>query len=77
MRLERRIGEGWVSLEESERVCTLEGWILELGDRTEATADVAASLPSGEYRLRYGFWRESGEYNVSDYQVSNSFTITR
>ena len=66
---------GWVSVDEGERVCTLEGWLLRPDQRISATTDLAARLPSGEYRFRYGFGRTSGDYTVSDYQVSNPFGV--
>ncbi len=73
--LERRSASGWDAVDEGERICTAEGWMLRPGQRTAAATDLATSLPSGEYRLRYGFGREAGEYMVSDYQVSNSFRV--
>jgi hypothetical protein len=75
--LERRNAGDWGSVDEGERICTLEGWVLKPHTRTDATTDLPASLPPGEYRLRYAFGRIAGEYNVFDHQVSNSFSITR
>lgn len=66
----------WVTVDEPERVCTLEGWMLRPGNRTEAATGLPASLPAGEYRFRYGFSRAVDDHNVTDYQVSNPFTVT-
>jgi hypothetical protein len=74
--LEGRQGAMWVPVNEGDRVCTAEGRILRPGRRSEATTEVSTSLSAGEYRFRYDFSRAAGEYNVSDYQVSNSFTIS-
>jgi hypothetical protein len=73
--LEGQSSAGWVRVDEGERICTLEGWVLRPGERIGATTDLGASLPPGEYRLRYGFGRVAGEYTVSDQQVSNSFRV--
>jgi hypothetical protein len=73
--LEQHSTSGWISVDEGERICTLEGWLLRPDERIDATTDLSAQLPSGEYRFRYGFGRVAGEYTVSDYQVSNSFRV--
>jgi hypothetical protein len=73
--LEQHSPAGWEAVNEGERSCTLEGWLLRPDQRTDATTGLAASLPPGEYRLRYGFGRVAGEYTVSDHQVSTSFRV--
>ncbi len=75
--LERDVGGEWVAGAEPERWCNLLGWVLDPGKHTETTTDLAESLPAGEYRFRYGFSRWAGDFNVTDAQVSNSFTVTR
>jgi len=74
--VERPPDPQWVTVDEPGRVCTLEGWILRPGGRTEATTGLPPSLPAGEYRIRLGFSRSAGDHNVTDYQVSNPFTVT-
>jgi len=73
--LERLEGTGWSSIGE-RRVCTLEGWILSPGKRADASTDLPAALTAGQYRFRYGFSREQGEFSVSDDQVSSPFTVS-
>ena len=73
--LERNVGGEWLAGGEPERVCNALGWILDPGKHTETTTDLAESLPAGEYRFRYGFSRRAGDFNVTDLQVSNSFTV--
>ena len=75
--LERRNAADWGSVDEGERICTLEGWVLRPQTRTDATTDLPALLPPGEYRLRYSFGRTVGEHSAFDQQVSNSFSVTR
>ena len=72
--LERLEGTEWSSIGEG-RVCTLEGWMLSPGKRTDASTDLPAALTAGQYRFRYGFSREQGGFSVSDDQVSNAFTV--
>ncbi len=74
--LERLTDREWITVDEPERVCPLEGWILPSGGRTEAATGLPASLPGGEYRFRYDFSRLAGDYYDTDYQVSNPFTVT-
>lgn len=74
--IERPPDPQWVMVDEPERVCTAEGWILSPGGRTEASTSLPASLPAGEYRFRYGFSRLAGDRYVTDYQVSNPFRVT-
>jgi hypothetical protein len=74
--LERRQGSTWFGVDESDRVCTAEGWILEPGRRTNATTDIPESVQAGEYRFLYGFSRLEGDRYVEDNQVSNSFIVT-
>jgi hypothetical protein len=66
---------GWVTADEGERICTLEGWLLRPDQRIVASTVLAAQLPPGEYRFRYVFGRVAGEYTVSDSQISNSFEV--
>jgi hypothetical protein len=66
----------WTTVDEPERVYTALGWILRPGGRTETTTDLPASVPAGEYRFRFGLSRPAGDHNVTEYQVSNSFTVT-
>lgn len=75
--LERATPTGWTPANEGDRVCTSEGWLLEAGTRTDASTQLASELTSGEYRFRYSFWRQEGDFHVNDFQVSNTFTITR
>jgi hypothetical protein len=72
--LERPEAAGWTPVDEGERMCTLEGWVLEPGRRTEASTRLAAALAPGKYRLRYRFSREGAEA-VEDFQVSNEFAV--
>ena len=74
--LEVNAGLGWVAVAEPDRWCNALGWILHPGDRTQTTTDLDAPLPPGEYRLRFGFSRRAGDFNVTDQQVSNPFTVT-
>jgi hypothetical protein len=75
-RLERRQGPTWVLVNEGDRVCTAEGWMLEPDRRTEAATDVPNSVVTGEHRFVYCFSRLDGDRYVDDCQVSNSFIIT-
>jgi hypothetical protein len=61
-------------VDEEERMCSLDGWVLEPGRRTEASTRLAAVLAPGKYRLRYRFAREGAEA-VEDFQVSNEFAV--
>jgi hypothetical protein len=74
--IEVNAGLGWVVVEEADRVCTAEAWMLEPGKRTETSTDMEPARSAGEYRFRYGFSRLVGDSYVTDAQVSNSFTIT-
>ena len=75
--LERRSGAAWVPLDESDRVCTAEGWLLAPDQRTAATTELPSGITRGEYRFHYSFWRAEASSSVSDHQVSNSFTVGR
>jgi hypothetical protein len=75
--LERLVDDRWVRMPgDPDRWCTLEGWILDPGDRAEARTDIPAGLPPGQYRFHYSFGREGGDFNVTDDQVSNTFTVS-
>jgi hypothetical protein len=73
--LERRLGATWAQVNENDRVCTAEAWLLQSGDRVETATDVPRFLLTGEYRFVYCFSRLEGDYYVEDCQVSNSFII--
>ena len=75
--LQQRVAGRWLPVDEGERVCTDEAWILVSGDRTDAETDLAPSLEAGEYRFLYQFRRELGARSVGRYQVSNSFLVGR
>ena len=74
--LERHIGAEWVTGDERPRVCpSRRGWMLDAGNETETTTRLDTPIPAGEYRFRYGFYR--ADDNVTDQQVSNSFSVAR
>jgi hypothetical protein len=73
--LERRIDDQWAHVDEGDRWCTLEGWILKEGGHSNASTDTPSFLPAGQYRFRYSFSREQGNFNVSEDQVSNPFSV--
>jgi hypothetical protein len=70
-----RRGKFWVGVEEKDRFCTAEAWVLQARGRADAKTDIPANLKPGRYRLRYSFSRESGTPGVSDLQVSNDFIV--
>jgi hypothetical protein len=45
--LDRRRGLTWVRVDEGDRICTAEGWILAPGQRTNAATDIPRSLQPG------------------------------
>jgi hypothetical protein len=73
--LELQTSDGWTPVQEKDRWCTLEGWILESGGHTDASTDIPGFISAGVYRLHYSFSREAGDYNASDDQVSNPFEV--
>jgi hypothetical protein len=75
--LERREGERWLPVDEGERWCMMIGWLLKPGERVDADTDTPTGIAAGEYRFVFSFSRPSGDRNVEDYQVSNSFVVTR
>jgi hypothetical protein len=74
--VERREGDSWLAVGEEERWCPQVGWLLKGGDRATGETDLPTPLPAGEYRFVLSFSRPSGDRNVEDFQVSNSFIVT-
>ena len=75
--LERRTDAGWIAVNESDRVCTAEGWLLLPDQRTAAATELPSVIRRGEYRFHYSFWRAEGDFGVADLQASNAFTVGR
>jgi hypothetical protein len=74
--LELQTSNGWTPVQEKDRWCTLEGWILTSGGHTDASTDIPGFVSAGVYRFHYSFSREVGDYYASDDQVSNPFGVS-
>jgi hypothetical protein len=74
--LELQTDDGWTPVQENDRWCTLEGWILKSGGHTDASTDIPGSVSAGVYRFHYSFSREEGDSYASDEQVSNPFGVS-
>jgi hypothetical protein len=49
--VERESGSAWVPVEEPNRVCTMEAWLLEPHATRNATTELPSPLEAGRYRL--------------------------
>lgn len=52
-------GAAWVGVEEEDRICTMEAWLIEPGATRTATTELPRSLDAGQYRLVIAFTREA------------------
>jgi hypothetical protein len=56
--VERRQGDGWVTVPEPDRVCTMQIWLLSPHDSRAGTTELPGSLARGTYRLSLILTRE-------------------
>jgi hypothetical protein len=58
--LERERNGGWETLEEPDRICTMEAWILGPGETRTGRTELSPEMPSGRYRVALAFTVEGG-----------------
>lgn len=58
--VERQTGTGWTPIEEPDRVCTMEGWLLGPRETQNASTELPATLAPGRYRLGIPMSRDVG-----------------
>ena len=73
--VEREGGGGWEAVEEPDRVCTMEAWLLEPGATRTADTDLPGSLAAGRYRLVVPFTKEDPPPAEHTQAVSAPITI--
>lgn len=58
--LERDTDGAWEPLEEPDRICTMEAWILGPGETRAGRTELPSEMPSGRYRVALAFTVEGG-----------------
>ena len=53
--MEREKNGGWETLEEPDRICTMEAWILGPGETRTSRTELPPDMPSGRYRVALAF----------------------
>jgi hypothetical protein len=72
--LERQTASGWAA-EREDRVCTLEGWILDPNGTRTAKTEFSETLPVGTYRAVIALTREDGAGDTRVSAVSMPFRL--
>lgn len=56
--VERESGGSWTPVDEGQRMCTMEAWILDANGTRTAQTELPASLTAGRYRIAISLTRE-------------------
>lgn len=76
--VERQDGGTWSRVEERDRVCTMEGWLLQPSETRSATTDLPRTLAPGRYRLALVLAHEDAATSgQSTTATSAPFSVTR
>jgi hypothetical protein len=59
--IEREEGGGWAPVDEGQRMCTMEAWILDANGSRTAPTELPASLRPGRYRIAVSLTVEGRE----------------
>lgn len=76
--LEREVGNAWEPVDEGQRMCTMEAWILDPNGTRTAPAELPGSLQPGRHRVTISLSREGQTPPAQAVQaVSPPFAVVR